>query len=86
MNGHWMQDLMESVRVSDSLAIRCINNATKSAVMSAQVYAQELSPTPRIHIEFDNIELPSRLAMSLLKNLILSLNSGTTFGVRTRPH
>ena len=68
-----------SIRVSDT-SIRCINNVPVGSV-SAQVMLK-LSPTPRIHIEFDNIELPSDFDVSA-EELDISLNSGTTFGVRT---
>ena len=68
-----------SIRVSET-SIRCINNVPVGSV-SAQVMLK-LSPTPRIHIEFDNIELPSDFDVSA-EELDISLNSGTTFGVRT---
>ena len=68
-----------SIRVSDT-SIRCINNVPVGSV-SAQVMLK-LSPTPRIHIEFDNIELPSDFDV-YAEGLDISLNSGTTFGVRT---
>ena len=68
-----------SIRVSDTL-IRTVNNVRVPDVPAKVVL--NLSPTPRIHIEFDSIELPSHFDESA-EALNVSLDSTVNLKVRT---
>ena len=68
-----------SIKICDT-SIQCVNNVPVGDV-SAQVMLN-LSPTPRIHFEFDNIELPSDFNV-IDEGFDISLNCGMAVGVRT---